>query len=300
MFVFKAHTKPIYSLAFSPDGRYLASAAGDETVHLWDASSKTKIRSHPGSQFYTHIRFSPDSCLLGWVGYGTRVWSIEKPETPLLENRDFANACCFSPDGNVFATHGPEAIRRWDTKTWNPLPGGWGGTRESTGGERFPCDCVAYRPDGKIVACSFGILGKRRYDSIIYLFDATTGKETSSLRTDFANPHPTAIAFSPDGDYLAGIYGAYLRVWDIKTASEVAVRTVGKKHFKDLLFTPDGQQIVGVNNDETVRVWGSPTWNEVRGFNWKIGKLGSLAITPDGCCIAAGGSTGKVVIWDNV
>lgn len=298
MFVFKAHTKPIYSLAFSPDGRYLASAAGDEAVHLWDAAVKKKIRSHPGSNFYSHVRFSPDSRLLGWVGYGTRVWSLDEPDKPLLENLDFAHTCCFSPDGKVFATQGHQAIQRWDTKTWNSLSGGWGGTRESTGGERFPANCVAYSPEGQVVASSFGVLGKRGYDTVIYFFDAKTGKEKLSLRSEFASAHPTALAFSPDGATLAGVYGPHLRVWDVGTAINVAVRTVGKKHFKDVVFTHDGRQIVTVHNDESVRIWEAPTWHEVAGFDWKIGKLGALAVSPDGLCIAAGSSTGKVIIWD--
>src|SRR5262249_21621950 len=203
---------------------------------------------------------------------------------PLLENPDFAHTCCFSPDGKVFATQGDEAIQRWDTKTWNSLPGGWGGTRESSGGAKFPTDCVAYHPDGKVVASSFASLGSGRYDSIIYLFDAKTGKEKSSLRSEFASAHPTALAFSPDGDYLAGVYGPHLRVWDVKTAINVAVRTVGKKHFKDVVFTHDARRIVAVNNDESVRIWQAPTWHEVPAFEWKIGKLGALAVSPDGLC----------------
>ncbi len=299
MFVFKAHRKLISSLAYSPDGRYLASGGGDEVVHLWDVATKTKLRTLPGSYLDSHVRFSPDGRLLACVGSGTRVWSLDEPEKPLLEKEDYANTCCFSPDGQVFATQGSDRpIQRWDTKTWQLLSGGWGGTRESNNSVRFPSNCVAYHPDGKLVASSFGILGVDGYDSIIYLFDAETGEEKFSLRSDFVSAHPTALVFSPDGNYLAGVYGPKVLVWDIKEAAIVATRAVGKKHFKDVVFLHDGRKIITVNNDESVHVWEAPLWEQGTEFKWKIGKLGSLAVSPDGLCIAAGSATGKIVIWD--
>lgn len=298
MLVFKAHSKPIYSLAYSPDGRFLATAVGDKAIHLWDATAKQRIRTFQGSTFFSHVRFSPDSRLIGWVGYGTRVWSLDEPDKPVLENREHANTCSFSPDGKVFATHSYKAIRRWDTRTWNTLQDEWGGTREFSGRDRMPVGCGEFHPDGTVIAAAFAIQNNRHYDSVISLFDAHTGREKSSLRADFANAHLSALAFSADGSYLAGVYGPYLRIWDVKTAVEIAVRTVGEKHFKDVVFTHDGRQVISVNNDETVRVWEAPNWHEVRGFEWKIGKLGALAVSPDGCCISAGSSTGKVIIWD--
>ena len=53
-----------------------------------------------------------------------------------------------------------------------------------------------------------------------------------------------------------------------------------------------------VHNDEMVRAWDTSSWSEAGSYAWKIGKLGAVAVAPDGCRVAAGGSTGKVVIWD--
>ena len=72
----------------------------------------------------------------------------------------------------------------------------------------------------------------------------------------------------------------------------------GRKHFQDLAFTPDSAHLVTVSNDESARLWDTKTWKAVAGYEWQIGKLGCVAVSPDGMRMAAGGDSGKVVIWD--
>jgi WD40 repeat protein len=220
---------------------------------------------------------------------------------PLLDVAQSAHTCAFSPDGRTFVTQGSDnPLCRWETESWSVLPGGWGGSRDDNGGKEFPTDCIVYHPEGTMLASSYGVRGPRGFDSVIYLRDPATGSLLADLRAEFASAHPTAIAFSPTGDYLAGIFGPYLRAWHVPSRAEVAARKTGTKHLKGLAFTPDARRLVTVSNDEHVRLWDTSSWSEVGGFQWKVGKLTAVAIAPDGMRMAAGSSTGKIVIWDVV
>jgi WD40 repeat protein len=256
--------------------------------------------------YYPALALSPDGRSLGGVGRPIRVWRLGRlgesaaaSATPVLEARDFAETCAFSPDGRTFVTQGSDRpLRRWNTADWSELPGGWGGSREHHRGAQFPTGCVAYHPRGTLLASSYGVLGRRGFDSVIYLRDADDGKLSGTLTAEFASAHPTAIAFSPSGDHLAGVFGPYLRAWHVPSQKAVAARKVGTKHFKGLAFTPDGRGLVTVSNDEHVRLWDTASWSEVGGFEWQVGQLRSVAVAPDGMRMAAGSATGKVVIWD--
>jgi WD40 repeat protein len=300
----KAHGKPILSLAFSPDGRRLATAAADWSVSLWEPPSTQAIDHFPGSTDPSvQVVFSPDDRLMAWVGNCVLVWDLDKPYRPLFHADGQASQCCFSPDGTVFVAQGSERpLLRWDVATWKELPGGWGGTRGTTQPDRFPLGVLAYHPDGSVLATAFGVEADRGYDTVVadycYLWDAVTGAERAALRRTFASAHPTAIAFSPGGRHLAAICGPHLVVWDVEARTEVVSRKTGTKHLKGLAFTPDGARLVTVSNDETVRLWDARSWDEVGGFEWQIGKLGCVAASPDGMRMAAGGHTGKVVVWD--
>ena len=300
MIVFKAHSKPIYALEFSPDGRTLVTSGGDELVRLWSGEPIAMVREWPGSKIWSPITISPDGRFLARGGYGVRVWSVDGTEEPLLSSDQFAESLGFSPDGRVLAASGTTAgpLALWSIPESEPLPAGWGGSRSSNDGNAFPTGGMAYHPDGRLLATVFGVLGAKAFDSVIYLWDTTTGEQVGALRSEYTSAHPTALRFSPDGLLLAGLSGPILQVWDVEKQSEVANHKVGTKHFKGLAFMPDGRRLLTVSNDETVRVWETSDWSESSGFEWKIGKLGAVAVSPDGCRIAAGGSTGKVVIWD--
>lgn len=300
MFTFKAHTKPVYGIAFSPDGRYLLTSSGDETAKVWDSDGPVPVREIPGSQFVAPVAFSPDGRLLARGGYGIEVCEVETGVTVITAPRLYANTLGFAPDGSEFATFGSDSLSRWSLPAGGPLPGRWGGSREENNGSRFPSGAMAYSPDGSVIATSYGVFvsQKEGYASHLLLWDRTHGTLCGEIKARFTHGHPTAIAFSPDGAVLAGIFGPVLQAFDVASREQVASIKPGTKHFKGLVFTPDGRRLATVSNDKTVRVYDTVTWAEMTGFEWKVGRLGCVAVAPDGLRMAAGSDTGKVVVWD--
>ena len=298
MLTWKAHTGPVYDLCFTPDGRHLVTAGVDEAVCLWEISSRTEVRRWPGSKFWCPLAVSPDGKHVGRGGYGVRLWPADS-DAAVVDDPQFTESVTFSPDGEVYAAHGNSSrpLRRWEVKTGTELPGGWGGIRtEAT----FPTGPLAYTPDGTTLATLFGVMNEShtRYDSVVILRDAATGEEVGRLRPTANSGHATRLAFSPDGKLLAGIYEAALIVWDVSNRTEVARRQPSRKHFKGLAFAADGKRVLTASNEQVVQVWAAPNWEEVTGYAWKIGKLGCVAVSADGTLAAAGGSSGKVVVWD--
>jgi WD40 repeat protein len=101
----------------------------------------------------------------------------------------------------------------------------------------------------------------------------------------------------PDASFVVGMLDATLIVWR-PGEKPMKVRPCGRKHIRDLTFHPSGKYLAIVGNDESVRLLDVSTWKPVKQYAWKIGKLRTVAFSPDGTLSVAGGENGQVVVWD--
>ncbi len=304
MLVWNAHKTKVRCLAFSPDGKTLASSADAvTTVRLWEPTSNKLIGELRGRWGFTSgIAFSPTERLIATttMNYRVVIWDAEK-RTALsaAEATGVRYGPAFAPDSSAVAAVGfdgaavwhepattrPESLGPYSGDTWAPDERLEYKNAPARVVEKF--DSVAFSPDGRFIAAN------GTFRAVVW--DRETGKvhrgfphaETDSL---------TVVTFSADGEQLAITWG---KTVEIHTAKGKPVLLKGHTLFvRAIGFTPDGRTVMTASSDGTVRFWDAATGAETRMFDWGIGRVYSAAFSPDGLTCAAGGEKGQVVIWD--
>jgi WD40 repeat protein/serine/threonine protein kinase len=277
----------INAVAFSPDGRLLASAAADRTVRVWDlAAGRTVLTLRGHQDSVACVAFSPD---------GKRLATASQDKTVKLWDAGSGRALrtlkghlwqvwgiAFSPDGRRLASAaGDRTVRIWDLAT--------GRTLLTLKGHQYPVTCVAFSPDGKRLASGSS-------DQTVRLWDAATGRETHTLRGHaFA---VARVAFSPDGTRLAsGSWDNTVRLWDPVTG-RVERTLTGHTHWVlGLAFSPDGRRLATGSMDRTVKVWELDT-QKVFTFRGHTNTVYTVAFAPDGLALASGSFDRTIKVWD--
>lgn len=111
---------------------------------------------------------------------------------------------------------------------------------------------------------------------------------------------PELVTLSHDGRSFACRTRETIRIYPVEGAW-VDVPTVvndSKKHFTGVAFHPSGQYLAATSNDETVKLYDTATWQLAKTFTWNVGRLRSVAFSPDGALAAVGSDRGQVVVWD--
>jgi RNA polymerase sigma factor (sigma-70 family) len=281
------HGDRIYSLAFSPDDRILASASVDKTVRLWDPATGKEVLCLRHQDSPLAVAFAPDGKTVasGCDSGVLRLWDVATGK----ELRQFAghqravSAVAFSPDGKRVATGGrDQTLRLWELATGKELltiPA--------------PADvyAVAFSPDGKYLATGGP-------DGAATRWDAATGKQVNQFTTQGV---VAAVAFSPDGKTLAaGGADQAVYLWDLTTGRSIRLLRGHQQSVTGVAFTPDGKHLVssGSHGDGTVRVWEPETGKELRRFQAEQGECETFALSGDGKTVATAGSTNLVRLWE--
>jgi RNA polymerase sigma factor (sigma-70 family) len=305
---FEGHEASVYDLAFSPDGKWLATSVGSESlVGIWDTASGKEVARlrEQGEERpnVTAVAFSPDGKLLaaGSADGSVRLW---QPDTRKLVRRlevcrGWVKTVVFSPDGKRLASAGEDkVIHLWDVTSGREV-------------RQWAANPAIYRlafsPDGTRLA-----MGAGAGTPTIRVWDVATGDEVPLIRQDDRSG-VTSLEFSLDGRMLAASNLAdTIRLWELATGQErLLIKHPG--HVTSIAFSPDSRLLASANNGQTsshgegdtsnkgraiVRLWDTLTGKEIRGFEGHRGGVMSLDFAPDGKRLASGSHDTTVLIWD--
>ncbi len=244
----------VYALAWSPDGRWVATAGRDHSVRVWNAASGQEIHTFLGHTGYvTGVAFSSDGRRLASVGEDktVRLWDVAAGKAlGVLHGHTLpVFRLLWSPDGKRLLSLAGLALATdfkpdspGELKVWDP-----DALTEHYSAATQGVHCAAWSPDSQHVATG-------GWDQKARLWRPVSRKPPVVLTGHGGGI--LSVAWSPDGRRLAtGSYDRTVKLWDTELAQEIFALRAHKGHIVDVAWSPDGRRLLTAGGDSALKVW---------------------------------------------
>jgi eukaryotic-like serine/threonine-protein kinase len=285
----------VWSVAYSPDGRRLASAGGDRTIKVWDATTGQAIHTLVANQYVLAVAFHPDGARLASAGTDSKagdrtitLWDVGTGQAIRTFPQGHAKAIdrlAYSPDGKALGSSSRDGtVKLWDSdagsliRTWNDHHDGLASE-------------IVFSPNGKTLLSAGGA------EPTIRIWSVASGQAAGTL-----NESAEILAISPNGKTLAtGSHDGTIKLWELAAGS--VVRTLRDHRNVDpitnLAFSSDGKTLASSSyTSQAVTLWNATTGHLLRSLKGHIGPILDIAFSPDGVHLASACNDLTVRIWD--
>lgn len=293
--VFAETLDSIMSVAFSPDGKILATGDGNGEIRLWqvvDGKQLFACKSH--TDLIKSVAFSPDGEMIATASHDktVRLWDVRTGQClHVLEGHtSWVWSVSFLPDSQILATGSlDKTVKLWDIKTGNCL--------KTLQGDSDAVLAIAINQHGQTLVTG-------SVDNTVRLWDISTGNCVKTLQ---GHTHwVLSVAVSPDGQILAsGGEDHTVRLWDTITGECIRVLQGHTYRIWSVAISPDGQTLASASADNTVKLWDINTGQCLKTFLGHSSWVWSVAFAPqcygnssDSYILASGGLDQNVKFWD--
>lgn len=295
--ILSGHSYYVWSVAFSPDGKWLATASGDTLIKLWNVETGREEATLTGhSHQVSCVTFSPDGVTLASGGSccdnSVRLWQTVSPWrcTVLPIHADAISSLAFSPDGKTLAVGSRDKmVHLWDVAEEKERPP----IREDK-----EIKSLSFSPHGECLAVGTS--------ANLKLWDTATYRVTGTLKDDRGF---SSLAFTPDGESL--ITGGSdnrtnpLICWNLNTLTARWSASAHGGNLSSLAVHPSGKYVVSssywqASSTGLIQIWDVIEGKELVRFDAHMHDVTAIAFSPDGKILATGGGGpgGSARLWD--